>query len=71
MEIITTVDGRKFIVNGDKPQYNHPYVFADANDTTKWEFGEKYGYFPSSGGYDLQELINPKIIRKNILKEVK
>lgn len=67
--IIRTIDDKLVEVSNESPKTGDPYIFKNPNDKKGgWHFGEMWNHMPSEGGRNMLELINPKMIRKRVIK---
>lgn len=63
---ITTVDTNQTYEVTDEPlEDGFPYVFSSDGGKT-WYFNKQYRFFPSEGGENMFEVMNPGVIRKAI-----
>jgi hypothetical protein len=66
---ITTVDtNRTYEVTDEPLEVGFPYVFS-ADEGKTWHYCQQYRFFPSEGGKNMYEIMNPGIIRKAIKQD--
>jgi hypothetical protein len=69
--IVTTIDTNQTFEIDDQPlEYGKPYVFREESNED-WNLAESWNHMPTDNGIHVLMLINPTMIRKRIVREIK